>query len=270
MHFRSQLPPEYSQLLPTWFWNLDVPETKATCDNCAMAPGRTRSRKTYQPDLKCCTFYPFLPNFLVGAILSQDRYVEGQKVIRDLIARRQYALPIGLVPPVRYQLDFVANKAEGFGQREDWLCPYYNREKELCNVWHYRGVVCTTYFCKSSFAKAGEKFWAQTSDYLSYFEMALMEECLVMLDFSPRQVSDLLGYLNRETGTAAEKKSWVIPEAKSKELWNGYYKEQEQFYINCYNLVRKLKRPELEELMGELGSRLEQQVKLSAKGLGLL
>ena len=48
--------------------------------------------------------------------------------MRDKIRRREYALPIGMVAPVRYQMEFNKRKENEFGQREDWLCPYFNRE----------------------------------------------------------------------------------------------------------------------------------------------
>jgi Fe-S-cluster containining protein len=260
MKLKHQLPSFYENILPARVLQLDVVETKATCEDCAMARPRQRGKIHYRPDLKCCTFHPFLPNFLVGAILSDPSLAAGAEVLREKIRRREYALPVGMVAPVRYQLEFKARKENEFGQREDWLCPYYNKEKNLCNVWRFRGVVCTTFFCKSSYGKEGLRFWDRASDYLSYVEMALLEEALVNLDFSPRQINSLLEYLNRESGSAAEKRSWVLPSAKFTELWNGYADDIEGFYKKTFQIARNLDKKSFSELAGEMGKNLEENL----------
>lgn len=266
MKLQYQLPNLYQKLLPGELLQFEPKETKATCDSCAMSRPRHRGKIHYREDLKCCTFHPFLPNYMVGALLLEPASA-GNQVLRDKIARREYALPIGMVAPVRYQLDFSERQENDFGQREDWLCPYYNREKQNCNVWRHRGVVCTTFHCKSSYGPAGQRFWHEFSEYLSYVEMALLEEALVMLDFSPRQIVDLLDYLNRSSGTVAEKKSWVLPEAKAKLLWNGYFDDQEAFYKKTFAIVSGLDKRSFHELLGEQGENLLEQVFRTQKKL---
>lgn len=260
MKLKHQLPRFYENLLPRGLLNLELEEKKATCENCAMSRPRHRGRVHYRPDLKCCTFHPFLPNFLVGAVLSDPSLLTGAEVLRAKIRRREYALPLGMLAPVRYQMEFKARREGDFGQREDWLCPYYDREKNNCRVWRYRGVVCTTYFCKSSYGKAGMHFWEGASDYLSYVEMALAEEALVNLDFSPRQVNQQIAYLNREQGTVAEKRSWVLPEAKFRDLWNFYDEDIEGFYKKTFEIAANLDKKSFRELLGETGRQLEKSL----------
>lgn len=259
MKLKYQLPGFYENIIPGKILNMNLNETKATCDNCAMSRPQNKKKIHYYPDLKCCTFHPFLPNYLVGAILSDESLKLGAEVLRDKIKRREYALPIGMVAPIRYQMDFKERKENEFGQREDWLCPYFNRESKNCNVWRYRGVVCTTFFCQSSFGKKGLQFWAQASDYLSYVEMALAEEALAYLDFSPRQVSEQLDYLNRESSTQAERKSWVLPNKKFKDLWNAY-EDIEEFYKKSYAIAKNLDKKAFSELIGETGKTLERNL----------
>ena len=266
MKLKYQLPRVYEKLLPGDLLQFSPEEKKATCDTCAMAKPRHRGKVHYREDLKCCTFHPFLPNYLVGALLLEPAN-PGTAVLQDKIARREYALPIGMVAPIRYQLEFGERKENDFGQREEWLCPYYNSENQNCNVWRNRGVVCTTFHCKSSYGPAGLRFWDQFSDYLSYVEMALLEESLVMLDFSPRQIIDLLDYLNRSEGTSAEKTSWVLPKEKAKLLWNGYFDDQETFYKKTFAIVSGLDKRSFHELLGEQGEKLLEQVFRSQKKL---
>lgn len=255
MQIRHQLSPLLGNLLPAEVLSLDPVETKATCDSCAMAVPKTRRKHPYRADLKCCTFHPWIPNYAVGDLLesSEESSRHGREVIRAKIARREYALPIGVTPPLRYQIEFNARKPGDFGQREDWLCPYFVKETQGCGLWRHRGSVCTGYYCKSDYGRDGLAFWNSLERYLAFVEMAVMEECLVNLDFSPRQISDLLDYLNRFEGTVGEKRSWVLPEEKARKLWNGYFDDVEGFYRRCAKIARGLNRRSLEEIMGEHG-----------------
>ena len=106
----------------------------------------------------------------------------------------------------------------------------------------------------------GLKFWERMSNYLWYVELALLEEALVLLDFSPRQVMTLLDFHNRQEGSAAEMKSWVLPEAKARDLWNGYYEDQEGFYKKSYEIIANLDKKAFHEMIGEQGQDLEEQI----------
>lgn len=263
MKIKYQVPRLYESLLPKDLLLMEPQETKATCDHCIMAKPQNRREIFYEPDLKCCTYYPFLPNYVVGAILSEKSLASPAALasIRQKISNREYSLPLGLVAPPSYQVPFNHRKKNEFGQREDWLCPYFDREKQNCGIWRQRGAVCTSFYCKSSYGAKGLRYWDELSNYLTYVEMALMEEALVMLDFSPRQISDLLNYLNRQEATASELKSPRLPEKKARELWNGYYDDQEGFFKKSFQIVEELNRKSFRELLGETGQQLEDRLR---------
>lgn len=262
MKLQYQIPPIYRSVFPESLLELDPVETKATCENCAKSPGRTRSKETYDKDLKCCTFHPWLPNFAVGALLREP---SAPAILREKIRTRDYSLPIGLAPSIRYQVEFNSRKKGEFGNREDWLCPYYDRDKKMCGVWRHRGAVCTSYYCKSDQGAAGKRFWRSLESYIFFLEMSYMEEALVHLDFSPRQISDLLGYLNRTDGTVKEKSARSLPEKKARELWNGYYDDQELFFDKCLRVVESMTPAQSQELLGETGEFLLQSVLADAR-----
>lgn len=253
MKIKYQVPTIYEKLLPNDILQIDLIETKATCNSCPV----------YAADLKCCTFHPYLPNFTIGALLSQpDLGSEvAISVIRSKIKNREYSLPLGLVAPPSYQITFNQRKKNEFGWRKDWLCPYFDPVHNNCGIWRWRGAVCTGFFCKSSFGAKGLRFWDELSNYLTYVEMALMEEALVMLDFSPRQVADLLGYLNRQVATKSELKSSRMSEKKARALWNGYYDNQEEFFKKTFQIVSGLDRKSYRELIGEPGQHLEKNLR---------
>ena len=250
---KYQLPEIYHSLLPSEILGFRIEEKLATCDNCAM--------ETYRKDLKCCTFEPYLPNYLIGALLTKEKPGSPAiQVIENKIEKRRYSLPVGMLAPIRYQVAFNHRNETDFGNREDWLCPYYNRETNNCNVWRNRGAVCTTFFCKSSYGKKGMGFWAELNDYLTYVEMALMEDALVHLDFSPRQISDCLAYFNRFDGTKKELSKDSMDLVTAKKLWNGYFDEQKEFFVKTYLLVKDLDRKHFAEALGFQGEQLTEKL----------
>lgn len=250
------LPEFYSQILDKNLLQADATETKATCDNCLRSRDK-RFEYLYQAHLKCCTFYPFVPNFAVGGILHKK--LSGASVIERKIQERQFTLPLGAFPTLKFQYEFINREYTDFGNREDLLCPYYNKPEQNCSIWEFRGVVCTTYYCTSNRGKKGQAFWSQLSDFLSYVEMALAEECLVQLDFSPRDISDQLTFLNRTEWTSEETVQEMISPSEFKSYWNGYT-DHAAFYQKCYEHVRNLSRKEFKEILGERGLRLEKEL----------
>jgi hypothetical protein len=258
--------PTLKKYLPRDFHQSRLQEIKADCSNCIMARPKNKKSIHYDPQLKCCTFEPFVPNFSVGYILKHPE-LSGSDVVKDKIKRREYALPIGMVAPIRFQMEFSKRKPGDFGQRKDWLCPYYDQKSEGCGIWPARGSVCTSFYCHSSYGQKGLTFWKEFGDSLHIVEMSLMEEALVELDFSPRQVSDLLGYMNRTSATKPELKSWVLPEKQFKQLWNGYDQDIEGFYQKTLNWVESLTESEFYQSIGEVGEKALTRTLKSLKSL---
>jgi hypothetical protein len=91
--------------------------------------------------------------------------------------------------------------------------------------------------------------------------MALMEECLVMLDFSPRQTNDMLDLINRHKATKLEIKlsSWTLEDEKK--YWKDYRNDKIGFYKKCGQIVSQLSRKEFKILLGDHGKNLWEVVK---------
>ena len=56
------------------------------------------------------------------------------------------------------------------------------------------------------------------------------------------------------------KKSWVLPEKLSRELWNGYFDDQESFYKKSFEIVANLDKKAFHEMIGEQGQSLEEDL----------
>src|SRR5258706_6959334 len=72
----SPLPPLYAAWIDQLLGGSIPQETDATCDDCAMLPdvGQTpeASGVFFNPETKCCSYVPQLPNYLVGRILNDN------------------------------------------------------------------------------------------------------------------------------------------------------------------------------------------------------
>lgn len=247
----------------------EVVETLATCDSCAMSPEHRgpRAKITYRADLKCCTFDPWVPNFMVGAILEDPNVSPaGVAAVRAKMKSIEECSPLGLRASTQFQRRFLRKDEHEFGNREDWLCPYFDRQNSNCGIWKYRGNVCVSFFCKSNAGARGLMFWSEFGDFLHLLELSVMEECLVQLDFSPRQMSELLPLIDRQTHLEHRKLPPVTPE-EYRRIWN-HYDSPEEFFRKCYRIASGLKPKDLRELLGESGERALQKVQARRQKLG--
>lgn len=160
--FKDKLSPLYRQLLPESVLNIELPEERfADCDNCH----HCQNERNFRFETKCCDYHPRLPNYIVGAILSDEspELQEGKKRILEKIKNRQGVTPYGIVAPMPYHTKFQANRAKKKGeiapQAEitELKCPYLN--DGLCSIYKYRSDICPVFYCMSSSGQKGSKFW---------------------------------------------------------------------------------------------------------------
>src|SRR6266498_5696232 len=84
-------------------------ESNATCDDCAMLPEDTRkparSEAFFNPQTKCCTYVPELPNYLVGQILSDDdpAFASGRATVEERLHLGVNVTPLGLGQPPNFK-----------------------------------------------------------------------------------------------------------------------------------------------------------------------
>lgn len=266
----SVLPSLYQDLFPDWLLEFAIQEKKATCDKCALSANRSPDHRIYQEHLKCCTFHPFQPNYTIGQILSsKDTPKEIMNRIRNKIKNMEYVFPIGITAPIPHQLAFAKRKKNDFGNRADWLCPYFNRKKKNCGIWSARNSTCISFHCLSSYGKAGFDFWGELSDYISYVEMALMEEVLLRFNFTPLEISEQIRFLNPDKENRSFQKIEFLSEEFSQKHWKNYFKREEDFFKDSYNLVKNFSKKDFKKILGQQGLSIEKKV-MTAKNEVLL
>jgi hypothetical protein len=264
----DSLPELYRGLFPSFFKGPLPAETKATCSSCAMCessnPVRIESvdgvNRFFRPDTKCCTYHPRLPNYLVGAILSDEdaAMAEGRRRIQEKIARGVAVNPQWIKAPTRYNL-LYSNARQAFGRAQALLCPYYESKGGLCTIWRYREAVCSTYFCKYVAGADGRKFWMTLKTWLTLAEIQLSRYALLQL--LPDYV--LLGKdkADVQTGplTIEDLDDKRLADKDYSELWHPWVGREEEFYRRSYELVRGLSSEEFDNLLG-LDGIVEQSI----------
>jgi hypothetical protein len=241
---RSVLPPIYEGLLPDDFDRPAVDEPRATCDDCAMCEGSKALPAPsghFRADTKCCTFHPALPNYLVGALLSDPDPAldEGKKRVRAKLAARIGVTPLRVAPPRTQRVLLEAARGMNtFGRTRALLCPYFVDEGGgLCGVWRHRESVCTTYFCKYGAGARGYAFWTKLKEYLTYVEDALAKFAVRAVDptVSEPQVPHLQITVEDLEGRPPADRDYA-------RWWGKWVGREEEFYLACAERVRGLGR----------------------------
>lgn len=136
-------------------------EPRATCDDCRMCrrPGDAPASVSFDPDVGCCTFFPKLPNFLLGRILREGG--EGAARVRALLADGE-GDERGIAPGEDWRQRYDAGRMRQFGRTGFVRCPYLANPEGgglHCTVWKNRGGVCRTWFCSHENGRSGASMW---------------------------------------------------------------------------------------------------------------
>ena len=260
MRILESLPALYQPLLAPFFSREIAPESKATCDRCAMCESTATERVEsadgrshfFSPDTKCCTYHPRLPNYLVGALLADTHLdvAEGRRRVRERIAAHRGATPMWLKPPAQYSVLYDrANNA--FGRATSLLCPYYVSESGACGVWRFREAVCSTYFCKYVEGADGRAFWTSLKTFVTVMEIQLSRYALhqVMPAF-------IEAGQDREEASSDAKltvddlEHGAIADDAYRALWGEWIGREEALYRACFDAVRALDANGLERVLG--------------------
>lgn len=202
-------------------------ETLATCETCAMVKpeGLTRDPGPFDPKLKCCTYFPFIPNFSLGAILKASHENASTRVRLTSAEQQGVLLPLGLFPTPERQSLIESLGSEAFGQRRELLCPFYDTAVDRCSIWAYRPAVCTSYFCKSNRGQSGLDLWADIEKYLNHFEWQLANEVFARLGFDEDALEMCRAAMFDENQEADERAEFI------RAAWGSWFNRKEEFFM---------------------------------------
>lgn len=252
MNLRQILPHVHRHLLPALFDESVPEESLATCDRCAMALPDVLPECTpegfFRPDVKCCSFHPNLPNFLVGAILADDsaEMAAGRERLRARLDLRTGVGPVWLAAPRKYTLLFLASRKTSFGRSLILRCPYFDPSASHCSIWRHRDAVCTTFFCKHVRGAMGDVMWRSIELILRLAERRLA-------DYAARALGapmlENAGGLDTLTLEELEDRS---PDSSAyAATWGDWVGREETFYRACAAVVAGLDRTAFEQAFGD-------------------
>lgn len=225
---------------------VDRVENLATCNNCAMVQpqGLTRDKGPFLNNLKCCTYFPYLPNFSLGALTSEDL---AKTETRGIL------LPVGLFPSAEEQNKIQSFGHEGFGKKSELLCPFFDKQKNQCSIWTYRPGVCTSYFCKSDQGQKGLDFWKDVESYLNHFEWKLACHVIKSMNLD----ENLLSYCQAaiDPNTEDDERDYFIQAA-----WGSWSSKKLQFYQKTRELSLQVPSHEIENLLDPNFLQLEHKL----------
>lgn len=249
----SPLPPLYAAWLEQFLAAPMPHEPDATCDDCAMcADGREPNANEifFNPQTKCCTYVPALPNYLVGRILADD--APASAAGRATVVARMQAgagvTPLGLAPPPNFSVLYGHSPAALFGRSLTLRCPHYLAEAGgRCGVWAHRAGVCATWFCKFERGATGMNFWRSLEQLLAAVERNLAHWCLVELGFKGAPLRRLLPIQSQtnRNNVSAHALDGVADEHEQRALWGAWTGREEEFYRACAKRVEALTWPDV-------------------------
>lgn len=235
---RGSLPPVYGGLFNEFFDRPKVVETRATCDNCSMCDHGEASpvaMEFFNPETKCCTFTPILPNYLVGAILADEspEMAEGKRRIEQTIAKRIGVQPHQLTRPRKTSL-IMTGYGDVFGRAKSLLCPYYDGDNPAgsCTIWRHREAICMTYYCKYSGGARGFQYWNALKNYLGFIQGSLSMSAATAVDplvVEPKFEGNVLSLedLDDLPPKDTEYAKW----------WGPWVGREKEFYLACHAWV---------------------------------
>ncbi|MCA1756375.1 MAG: hypothetical protein LC649_02825 [Bacteroidales bacterium] len=265
MSFRKiidSVPAFYEPLLPQVFQTEIPPEPFSDCLNCPMIdtpgedPGSNLS-KPFSPYTKCCTFTPRLPNYLAGAILTDNdpAMQEGRKRLSDTIMSGQGIFPNGVYPTLEYHRSYIERSRKEFGRARDLRCPYFTEGRYNCTIWKYRETICALWFCQHLAGTRGREFWDAVIDYMKFMQESLINMSAYMCGLQP---VDPYG----EGGRPEYHEPEDPAEARKKraELWKEWVGHETEYYIKCHEIIINLEHDHILKIH-EKGASLAKKIK---------
>ena len=253
------LPPFYSDFFPDFFKESIPTEDLSTCDDCAICPKEEAPQVPgltyFSPDVKCCTYYPALPNYLVGAILADQSPAaeSGRQRVKEIIKNRLGVTPHGLLPTEEYSKKYRRLRVRGFGRFKSLLCPFFMSDTGRCAIWTYRKSVCISWYCVYVAGQFGHNFWTAFREYLAHVEDTLAKYALQKMDARPDMVLAYTFASKSDPDTLypfQDKRKELDADLFHEFLWAEWVGREEAFYLQSFEAVSALSREEFEGITG--------------------
>lgn len=226
-------------------------ERDATCDECAMlatdeAVEQPSSTIFFNPQTKCCSYIPSIPNYLVGRILADEdaSFAAGRGSVEERLRAGVCVSPLGVDAPPNFQALYGQSGDTLFGRSLTLRCPHYLAEAGgRCGVWKHRASVCATWYCKHERGETGLRFWRTMHQLLSTVEQSLARWCVLELEIGTEALAELFPLAKpsgKPNAIDARALDGAADPARSRALWGEWAGRDTAFYRECARLVDAL------------------------------
>jgi len=177
----SGYPPAVVRLVGDLDLSAFAPEPKARCAACPMnpAPGDDPTGDRSFTWVRCCTYQPNVPNFLVGLALSRGG--AGAERIRERIAAVDGVYVRGLAGTWEKRRRYAREGGTAFGRDASLRCPYWREGDLSCGIYESRISVCRTWYCRHQHGLLGRRAWNALRDLLAEIEARLSWCCKALV-----------------------------------------------------------------------------------------
>ncbi|MBW2736363.1 MAG: hypothetical protein JRH20_28585 [Deltaproteobacteria bacterium] len=227
-------------------WLLLPAERLASCERCYWVRlGKCRE------DCRCCTYFPQLPNYLVGLALKDPASRDAMRGVVET----GHALPEGLLAaPRHFRLAVQSHAEDRFGEDPELVCPFLRQDDYLCGIHAYRNSICATFFCEHDHSDAGAALWQALQALTGHAETALAQWAMDQAGVSS---ADYLAQMNNladdidalSDGDGLSAQSGWSPLARDT-LWGRWLGQECAFFEACADAVMA-RRDDLYEIACE-------------------
>ncbi len=265
------LPPLAARWLREAVGPLPPREVGATCDDCCMTAADDDHHDVvgFLPDVKCCTYHPFVPNFLIGAALTDHSKAgaAGRSILRGRIASGDGVSPLG-IGPGRVEDLLSESESETFGRARALRCPYYvDGPRGNCSIWRFRDGICATWFCKHTRGGVGRTYWAAAARFLLAVDRALARHALVTLDPGAEALAIAFAPAPTTRRLVSADLDRRADPATARRLWGRYYGHEEPFFSDCWQVIAPLKWADVARIGGAEVEALRRVAKATCASL---
>jgi Fe-S-cluster containining protein len=235
------------------FGDVFADEPRATCADCVMCRPPIVGAGLLEPyaaSLKCCTYFPDLPNYLIGRTLRDYGGSEGAARLRAAIAGR-LTTPLGLEANPAYARRY-RERHDRFGRDASLLCPFYDEGR--CTIWNNRNAVCQTFFCRFEQGIQGAQSWKMLTTLLLLAEERLAGEAVQAL------APDALVHLYNEEGARLRTAQRTVRGQVAEDgainvafytaLWGEWQGREEDLFVRCADRVDRLDGADMHRIGG--------------------
>ena len=225
-----EFPGIWQYILPEEFMWLKLPNERFTvCNKC-----HRENTHNYRADCRCCTYFPQIPNFLVGLALG-DR--NSEPFVKKLIENGS-ALPEGSqFSPKQFYDSTKEFTDELFGRSTLLTCPFMDPEEPVCGIYPYRNSLCATFFCETDHGDKGVEYWDKLQALVGQIETSICQWVMDEIGLDAKSYIERMNSLSDKIGELSDPSSGTWSLSIRKFLWGEWFGRECEFFEKCADLV---------------------------------